>query len=50
MVAHRFRDLGHFTEYQQALRDWVKNLHQFGLEPVVSYNAEVYKPTIEEIK
>lgn len=48
--AHRFRDYEHFTEYQQALRDWVANVEQFGAEVVMACNAKMYGMPFSQVE
>lgn len=38
ITAHRFRDYGHFCEYQTALRDYVNLVESLGAETVVGAN------------
>lgn len=36
VVALRFRSQEHFTEYQESLRDWTRNVEGFGAEVVIA--------------
>nr|UNY47210.1 MAG: hypothetical protein 2 [Benyviridae sp.] len=47
--AHRFRDLGHWQEYQQSLRDWVSRIVRYGETRVIACNADLYGTTIGEM-
>lgn len=52
LVAHRFRDYKHFTEYQISLRDWVKKNSDdnSGYQNLISINARMYNSSVEQTK
>lgn len=50
IVAHRFRTYEHFTEYQESLRDWVRNVERFVPEVVIGCNARMNGMTFEQVQ
>lgn len=51
ITGHSFKDYKHFTQYQEALRDWVKAINKtYGAMSVIGANAALYKCTFEEME
>jgi len=49
VLAHRFRDYGHFCEYQISLRDWINQITKYGEMEVICCNAAQYQTSSDEM-